>query len=76
MALRGEPIGDDDLAEVLTRVAAVEEFVPDRPSYFEILTAAAFDWFAEEAVDVAVVEVGRRRDLGRHQHRRRPRSRS
>ena len=39
-------------------MAAVEEFVPDRPSYFEILTAAAFDWFAEEAVDVAVVEVG------------------
>ncbi|MGZ4691754.1 MAG: bifunctional folylpolyglutamate synthase/dihydrofolate synthase [Acidimicrobiia bacterium] len=58
MALRGEPIGDDDLAAVLSRVAAVEEFVRDRPSYFEILTAAAFDWFAQEAVDVAVVEVG------------------
>ena len=58
MALRGEPIGDQELAAVLTRVAAVEEFVPDRPSYFEILTAAAFDWFAQDAVDVAVVEVG------------------
>ena len=58
MAWRGEPIGDEELAEVLTRVAAVEEFVPDRPSYFEILTAAAFDWFADVAVDVAVVEVG------------------
>jgi dihydrofolate synthase/folylpolyglutamate synthase len=58
MALRGEPISDDELAAMLTRVAAVEEFVQDRPSYFEILTAAAFDWFAQEAVDVAVVEVG------------------
>jgi dihydrofolate synthase/folylpolyglutamate synthase len=58
MAWRGEPIGDEALAEVLTRVAAVEEFLPDRPSYFEILTAAAFDWFADIAVDVAVVEVG------------------
>ena len=28
------------------------------PSYFEILTAAALRWFADEAVDVAVVEVG------------------
>ena len=28
------------------------------PSYFEILTAAAFRWFADVAVDVAVVEVG------------------
>jgi dihydrofolate synthase/folylpolyglutamate synthase len=58
MAWRGEPIGDEALAEVLSRVAAVEEFLPDRPSYFEILTAAAFDWFADVAVDVAVVEVG------------------
>jgi dihydrofolate synthase/folylpolyglutamate synthase len=29
-----------------------------RPSYFELLTAAAFRWFADVAVDVAVVEVG------------------
>jgi len=28
------------------------------PSYFELLTAAAFRWFAETAVDVAVIEVG------------------
>ena len=28
------------------------------PSYFEILTAAAFGWFADVAVDAAVVEVG------------------
>jgi len=29
-----------------------------RPTYFEILTHLAFAWFAEENVDVAVVEVG------------------
>jgi dihydrofolate synthase/folylpolyglutamate synthase len=58
MAWRGEPIDDESLAAVLSRVAAVEEFLPERVSYFEILTAAAFDWFAEVAVDVAVVEVG------------------
>ncbi len=53
-----EPIGDDDLADLLSRIAAVEGHLPDRPSYFEILTAAAFGWFADIAVDVAVVEVG------------------
>jgi dihydrofolate synthase/folylpolyglutamate synthase len=58
IALRGEPIDDRHLAELLTRIAALEEFIDDRPSYFEILTAAAFDWFATEAVQVAVVEVG------------------
>jgi dihydrofolate synthase/folylpolyglutamate synthase len=29
-----------------------------RPSYFEAVSAAAFRWFADVAVDVAVVEVG------------------
>ena len=29
-----------------------------RPTYFETMTAAAFRWFADIAVDVAVVEVG------------------
>ncbi len=28
------------------------------PSYFELLTAAAFRWFSDEAVAAAVVEVG------------------
>ena len=45
------------------------------PSYFEILTAAAFRWFADVAVDVAVVEVGLLRPVRRHQRRRRHRSR-
>jgi dihydrofolate synthase / folylpolyglutamate synthase len=30
----------------------------DLPTYFEAVTLAAFRWFAEEAVDLAVVEVG------------------
>ena len=28
------------------------------PTRFELLTAAALTWFADEAVDVAVIEVG------------------
>jgi dihydrofolate synthase/folylpolyglutamate synthase len=54
----GEPISDDDLAEQITAVAEVEGISGVTPSYFEILTAAAFRWFADLAVDVAVVEVG------------------
>ena len=53
------------------------------PTRFELLTAAALAWFADEAVDVAVVEVGlggtvglhqrgRRRRGGDHQHQLRP----
>lgn len=54
----GEPISDDALAAVLTDLAAVESLLTHTPSYFELLTAAAFRWFADEAVAAAVVEVG------------------
>lgn len=54
----GRPIDDDELAEVLSGVAAVEDLLETAPTWFEALTAAAFRWFAEAPVDVAVVEVG------------------
>jgi len=53
-----EPIGDDALAEVLSVIARAEDHLDDRLSYFEILTGAALSWFADIAVDLAVVEVG------------------
>ena len=43
--------------------AAFDAFFEEGPAegrltYFEFVTAAAFAWFAERAVDLAVVEVG------------------
>jgi len=58
MVGNGEPVTDDELDELLVAVAAVEDLLPDGPSYFEILTAAALRWFGDVAVDVAIVEVG------------------
>src|SRR4051794_900821 len=58
MSRNGEPIADDELAEVLDHLAGVEPFVGETCSYFELLTAAALRWFGDVAVDVAVVEVG------------------
>ena len=54
----GEPIPDEDLVEVLDAVARAEPLIGSRPTHFEVLSAAAFRWFADVAVDVAVVEVG------------------
>jgi dihydrofolate synthase/folylpolyglutamate synthase len=54
----GEPIDDEELAAALSDIAAIEPLAGVDPSYFEIMTAAAFRWFADVAVDVAVVEVG------------------
>ncbi len=58
MARNSDPVDDDTLAELLSDIAAVEPATGVHPSYFEIVTAAAFRWFADVAVDVAVVEVG------------------
>jgi dihydrofolate synthase / folylpolyglutamate synthase len=58
IAYNGEPISDDDLDELLRIVALVEPEMPEPPSYFEILTGAAYRWFADLAVHGAVVEVG------------------
>jgi dihydrofolate synthase/folylpolyglutamate synthase len=54
----GQPISDDELAEVLTGVLDAATLIEPPPSWFELVTAAAFRWFSEAAVDVAVVEVG------------------
>jgi dihydrofolate synthase / folylpolyglutamate synthase len=54
----GEPIDDDDFAEQVAAIADLEALIGVRPTYFETMTASAFRWFADIAVDVAVVEVG------------------
>ena len=59
----GEPIADDELAAVLTDLRGLVPVAGVDPSWFELMTAAAFRWFAEVAVEVAVVEVGM---LGRY----------
>lgn len=58
LVLDGQPADDEAFARCVG--AAVDAAAPmaERPTFFELLTAAAFDWFAERAVDVAVVEVG------------------
>ena len=58
IARNGEPIDDDAFVEVLDSLARLEPMMDDRPTRFELLTAAALAWFADEAVDVAVIEVG------------------
>jgi len=58
IAIDGEPIAAADLDEMLYAVSLVEQATGVDPSHFEIMVAAAYRWFADAAVDVAVVEVG------------------
>jgi len=58
LSRNGEPIDDDAFAEAIAAVAELEGLSGIRPHRFEILTLAAFRWFADAPVDVAVIEVG------------------
>ncbi len=54
----GVPVDENAFAALLAQFAALEQLLSDRPTWFELVTAAGFAWFADIAVDAAVVEVG------------------
>jgi dihydrofolate synthase/folylpolyglutamate synthase len=62
--LDGREISDEDFAASFTRIAEAIEILmasgalPAHPTYFECLTAMAFESFARHATDFAVYEVG------------------
>ena len=62
--INGDEIGDNDFAVlhgVIARTAerlVVEGELPWHPSFFEMLTAIAFEYFAQNKVQMAVLEVG------------------
>jgi dihydrofolate synthase / folylpolyglutamate synthase len=59
LRLDGRAIDEAGLGELLaTVVSCAEREQGHSPTYFEAVTAAAFLWFAAEAVDLAIVEVG------------------
>src|SRR5258708_223577 len=60
----GQEISDDEFASLHAEVDRVAERLVDQaelpwhPSFFEMMTAIAFEYFAQEKVDLAVLEVG------------------
>ncbi len=64
MQINGEPVSDAEFAVIYDRVeTAAKQLVeagelPWHPSFFEMLTAMAFEYFASVAVELAVLEVG------------------
>ena len=58
ICIRDQPISPEKLHEVLQQVEAAIR--PDRPSptQFEVITAAMWLYFAQQKVDLAVIEVG------------------
>lgn len=58
ITINGQMIGRSEFTELMRQIAAVAEKLDFQPTFFELMTALAFKHFAEQAVDVAVIEVG------------------
>lgn len=54
--INGMPIPEEEVASWVTRHRAFLDEI--QPSFFETMTALAFDYFVQQKVDIAVVEVG------------------
>jgi dihydrofolate synthase/folylpolyglutamate synthase len=62
VSVNGEPTRPEDFAQAVFDTKAFADIYEERTgrpiSYFELTAALAFSWFADQAVDVGVIEVG------------------
>jgi len=58
ITINGKLVGRHDFCEIARQVAKAASKLDFEPTFFELVTAIAFKHFADQAVDVAVIEVG------------------
>ena len=58
MAVDGEMIADEELAELVEYVRPFADAMEDKPTEFELITAIAFEYFHRHDCDVVVLEAG------------------
>ncbi|MEG4329685.1 folylpolyglutamate synthase/dihydrofolate synthase family protein, partial [Microcoleus sp. herbarium5] len=58
ICINQKPISPTELQQCLERVVAATENNTETPTQFEIITAAAWLYFAEKKTDIAVIETG------------------
>ncbi|MDF5734315.1 MULTISPECIES: bifunctional folylpolyglutamate synthase/dihydrofolate synthase [unclassified Nostoc] len=58
ICLNEQPISSEELSQLLEKVQAAIRAEDESATQFEVITAAAWLYFAQQQVDVAVVEVG------------------
>ncbi len=58
MAINGQMIGNDELAEITEYVKQYAEKMDDVPTEFELITAIGFEYFKRNNCDIVVLETG------------------
>ena len=58
MKINNKEIEEDEFAQLMTQIKPIADAMESKPTEFELITAAALCWFAQEKCDIAVLEVG------------------
>lgn len=58
ITINGQRIGKSDFTDLMKDIARAAKKIDVEPTFFEIMTAAAFLYFEMYAVDIAVIETG------------------
>lgn len=61
--INGSEISREDFGDLICSLSPLCESMNDKPTEFEVLTAAAYELFAEKKCDIALVECGMGGDL-------------
>ncbi len=58
VVVNGEMISEESFTDILKEVVAGAKKEKVTPTFFELMTALAFKYFAEQAIDIAIIETG------------------
>lgn len=58
IAINGVMISQDDFAKYVRNIEPIVKKLKPLPTYFDVMTAIAFQYFADQKVDIAVIETG------------------
>ncbi len=58
IAINGQLISRPEFTDLIRQAATAAESIKMEPTFFELVTAVAFLHFAEQAVDIAIIETG------------------
>ena len=58
IVVNDEMISEEEFTEIVAEVVAAAKKRSLTPTFFELITAVSFKYFAEKAVDIAVIETG------------------
>ena len=58
ICINNRPISDTDFERILIKIKNLSHSYKSKPSIFEVMTATAWVYFAQQKVEIAVIEVG------------------